>query len=364
MEQMSTLREDSVVREALDTLRPPSEPDVDRAFRRQMLLRRRPVETPAGTLGRIMGRLSFVRKPLPAIPIAAALVLALSLLTSPVQSLAAQFLTIFRVQDVQPITIPDNLQGLPNLSKLGDMTPAHPTPRSLQPTQVSSVSAASAAVGFTLETPSQLPNGLPAQPSLIGVTHGQTLGFTFRSAKAGTYLASIGHGDVALPAKFDGASLQFTIQPVAGLAYLPAGTSLKQIEAAAKSGQAGSSVHARSLAALFNGAGVIVFETKSPSLSASGVSASELRDFLLSLPGIPASTKAQLRAIGDWRNTLPIPAMPGSRLHKVQVDGAPGVVGQNGGTRMILWVKNGVVYGATGAKVSESELLTLAGSMK
>ena len=98
-------------------------------------------------------------------------------------------------------------------------------------------------------------------------------------------------------------------------------------------------------------------------MQASGVSADELRDFLLSLPGIPDDTKAQLRAIGDWRNTLPVPAAPGSNLHKVTVNGTPGVAGRNGSTQLVLWVKDGMVFAATAPKLDEKALLALAASM-
>jgi len=329
--------------------------------------------------------LSHLRRPMLGIPLAAALVLALSLFASPVRGLAAQFLTIFRVQDLTPVTVDLSGQGIPNLSQLGDMTgqstsvPAY--------THVATAAAASQAVGFTVAAPSALPSGLGPQPSAIVVTQGQTAGFTFRAAKAKAYLASIGQSNFALPGKFDGATLQLHIEPAVLMAYLPAGTKLPAIpdastaqsglpfqhraSAGAISSQAVRAAVAPAAAnrisnteqALLNG-GLAVVETKSPSVDASGVSASDLRNFLLSMPGLPASTVAQLRSIGDWQHTLPIPVAPGASLRKVTVGGSPAIVGTNMGMHMVVWVRNGIVYAAAGASTSDTQLLSLAASVQ
>ncbi|MDE3077738.1 MAG: hypothetical protein KGJ86_20145, partial [Chloroflexota bacterium] len=205
--------------------------------------------------------------------------------------------------------------------------------------------------------PSVLPAGLPVQPAAIAVSPARTVGFTFRAAKAKAYLASTGHADFSMPAKFDGASLQLHLQPAAIMAYLPAGTKVP-------AGQSAGSGEAGAARALLSSGGVILGETKSPSVDASGMSAEELRSFLLSLPGLPASTADQLRAIGDWRTTLPIPVGPNANLRKTQVNGASAVAGTNMGMHMIVWVKDGLVYGATGAAVSDADLAKLAASVK
>ncbi|MBV8087006.1 MAG: hypothetical protein JO247_19535 [Chloroflexi bacterium] len=378
MNPMSSLS-DPVVASALDHLAPEQAPDVEVALRRQRLMQRTAPPEPVPFWRRLAA-------PRFAGPIAAALVLAGSLFTSPVQSLAAQFLTVFRVQNVQPITVDKLSQPMPDLSRLGDMSP---NPRSLQihPTQVTNVAAATSQVGFNVLAPSSLPSGLANQPSVIAVTNGATLNFTFRADKARQYLDSTGHKDVVLPPKFDGASLQLQVNPAASLAYLPAGTSMADIQAAAGAveskpgpgnpvqgvvqphavpapGEKSDPGNAAALNKLLNGSSVLLIETKSPVLSASGVSADDLRNFLLSLPNLPADTKAQLQAIGDWSNTLPVPVTPGSNVHKVTINGAPGVAGKNGSANMVLWVSNGIVFVATGPNVDEGTLINLANSVK
>ncbi len=349
---------DPTVSHALDSLTPEAAPDVDGAWQRQLALQSRIQDSGF----RILSWPHQLPTSKFQIPIAAALILAVAFFAAPVRGLAAQFLTIFRVQDVTPITVDRVTQPLPDLSRLGDMSPS-PREVRLQPVQVESLSAASSRVGFNVQAPRQLPAGLPSQPSVIAVSNGATVNFTFRAQKAAAYLASSGHKDFSLPPKFDGATLTLRVPPAASLAYLPSGTSLADLQQAASSEQVGGKPDSAAINRLLNGSGALLIEARSPELDATGVSAEELRDFLLSLPGIPEDTKAQLRSIGDWRNTLPVPASPGSNLHKVSVNGAPGVAGRNGSGEMVLWVKNGLVFVATGPKLDEKVLLALASSV-
>ncbi|MHB8621591.1 MAG: hypothetical protein ACYDAG_18855 [Chloroflexota bacterium] len=310
-------------------------------------------------------RFAFFRRPLPAIPIAAALLLAISLFTSPMQSLAAQFLTIFRVQDFAVINMPQGSGGnfgygtVPNLTKFGDMAGNMTRP---QPAPVTSLAAASSAVGFAVATPSSLPNKLPAQPSSIRVSPGQTVGFTFRAAKAKAYLASIGESNFSLPPKFDGASLQLHIQPAVVLAYgaIPSASPAASPRASGRSGEAARGK------AFFSSGGIVLAETKAPSLDSSGVSSDDMRNFLLSLPGLPPQTRAELSAIGNWQNTLPIPVPPGVTASKTRVNGSPAVLygdPHNAIANGIVWQSNGIIYGAAGS-LSQPQLVTLAGSVK
>lgn len=358
---MNPTFEDPAVASALDALAPEREPDLQSALYRQRALQlsSRNLQFGVWTLAR--ARWGQIRSTKFQIPMAAALVAAV-LIVTPVRGLAAQFLAVFRVQDVQPITIDQLSQPLPDLRQLGDMSPA---PRDVRPhmTQVASLSAASSQVGFNVAIPGQVPAGLPNQPSILGVTNGASVNFTFRAQKARQYLTSTGHTNVVLPDKFDGATLHFQVFPAVTMAYVPAGTNLSDLQKAASSANAGGKPDASAVNAMLSGNGLLMIETKSPELDVSGVSADELRSFLLSLP-LPESTKVQLQAIGDWKNTLPVPAMPGSNLHKVSINGAPGVAGRNGAANMAVWISNGIVHAATGPKLDEQTLLSIAQSVK
>src|SRR5436309_8347964 len=89
--RLRMITSDPQVTQALDLLAPAAEPDVEAALQRQLALQ-------AGTRDR---RWPWLRAS--TLPIAAVLLLALALFAAPVRSLAAQLLTIFRVQDVTPI---------------------------------------------------------------------------------------------------------------------------------------------------------------------------------------------------------------------------------------------------------------------
>jgi len=171
---------DPTVSHALDSLTPEAAPDVDGAWQRQLALQSRIQDSGF----RILSWPHQLPTSKFQIPIAAALILAVAFFAAPVRGLAAQFLTIFRVQDVTPITVDRVTQPLPDLSRLGDMSPS-PREVRLQPVQVESLSAASSRVGFNVQAPRQLPAGLPSQPSVIAVSNGATVNFTFRAQKAG-----------------------------------------------------------------------------------------------------------------------------------------------------------------------------------
>jgi hypothetical protein len=338
------------VDEALDLLAPPAIPNIEDAYRRQLALQ---AASPRRSfLMTIAPRLTFLRRPIPAIPIAAALVLALSLFVSPVRTLADQFLTIFRAQDFALIQVePGSLGGIPDLTQFGEME-GDPDFNPSRARPVANLAEASTAVGFNVRTPARLPGGRSTQPSSVGVTSAATYGFTFRAERARTYLESVGRTDFSLPPKFDGASLRVHAYPAAVLTYAPPSAP-----------DAGAPRRLPS-AILDSTENVFFVQMRSPELEASGVTAEEFREFLLSIPGIPPSTLAQLRAIGDWRTTLPVPVPVNIPARKVQVNGAPGLVFADPqlGVGATLWLRDGIVY-AAGGPLTEAELLDLATSV-
>jgi hypothetical protein len=344
---------------ALDTLSPTESPNLTLAFARQRTLqvqrgRAWPHHRPWSFLmSMLTQQLSFVRQPVRALAAMAVLLFALSFLTSPMQSLASQFLTIFRVQDFTPVTVSRSLAGIPDLMQFGEMEPGAP-PR-LQPQQVASLGAASSAVGFTVKTPSSLPAGVQSQPKQIAVTPEQNVSFTFRADRARAYLASINRSDVTLPARFDGATLQVHVPAAAMLTFAPpeaVGSATSEVRRGALNDAALSSV--------------IMVQAKSPTVEASGVSLEELRDFLLSLPGLPAETAAQLRAIGNLGTTLPVPVPSDRSARKIQIDGAPGLIYADPNSSLaggLIWQRDGVVY-ALGGALNEAGLMSIATSVR
>jgi hypothetical protein len=63
-----------------------------------------------------------------------------------------------------------------------------------------------------------------------------------------------------------------------------------------------------------------------PKATSSGATTSEIENFLLTQPGVPADLAEQIRLLGNLQATLPIPTPPGATTESTEVDGSPAVV--------------------------------------
>ena len=281
----------------------------------------------------------------------AAIALTLGLAVSPEgRALASQFLAQFRSQQVTPIAITPQSQAeiqrtLNQLSNVG-LVRAPSYVRSgrgdASSVSVGSLAEASQRVGFALKTPdpASLPAGLSPMPR-IQVIPADELRFTFDTAKARAYFQSTGHPEVSLPDRFNGTSLVVSM-PAAALLHYAGDTS----------GQA----------LVIGQAGELAVGVDSPR----NVSLEELRDFLLGLPGLPSDTVAQLRSIGDWRTTLPIP-IPTDKVHwqSASFGGHPGLLlnDNSGIASAAVWQAEGHLYGLAGS-LKASDLQRVAASLR
>jgi hypothetical protein len=356
---------------ALDLLSPTAEPDTERALVRQRSLQVRDRYAPgharhdrrSSFMTSVMAPFAFLRRPMSALPIAALALLVLGLATPPGQSLAGQFLTIFRVQSSLAVSIGapggSDLAGIPDLTKFGDMSP---TTR-VEPHMVTDAATATTAVGFPVKVPGTLPAGIDRTPSRVEVTSAHTVTFTFRADKTRAYLDSIGRRDFKLPAKFDGASIQVNVPAAAVLVFSAPGAVVPS-SWVAPTDQTRPVGRPAGIGAALNS--VMVVEAKAPTVDAAGVSFEELRDFMLSLPGLPPETAAQIRAIGDLNTTLPVPVPNTATARKVQVNGGPGLIVAEQSTKLaggVVWQKDGIVY-AVGGPLNEGDLMSIAGSLR
>lgn len=97
-----------------------------------------------------------------------------------------------------------------------------------------------------------------------------------------------------------------------------------------------------------------------PVATATGATAGDLENFLLSRPGLPASLVNEIRLLGT--DSLPVPVPKGVPSRHVQVDGAPGVLitAPSGTGSGVLWEgRDGIVRGVAGL-VGSSEVLSVA----
>jgi hypothetical protein len=104
---------------------------------------------------------------------------------------------------------------------------------------------------------------------------------------------------------------------------------------------------------------------KAPKLSSTGVSVTEIENYVLRLPGVSPQLASAIRSIGDLTTTLPIPIpVDLASSQPVTVQGAQGLaVGDSTGVgSLVVWEKNGIVYGV-GGTLAESEVLNIANSL-
>ena len=208
------------------------------------------------------------------------------------------------------------------------------------PRTVADREQASRVAGFAVPVvdPSVLPRGVGRTPERIMVIPARETAITFDRDHALDYLRDNGRPDARLPERFDGTRL---------VVQLPA-VVIQQF-----AGRDGGP------ALLVGKAGMLGLDTEG------GASLEELREVALDLPGLPAETVAQLRAIGDWRTTLPLP-VPTDEVSwdATQVEGAEAIsfADPSGRLHALLWQRSGSIWGVAGV-VGADEARDVANSL-
>jgi hypothetical protein len=258
------------------------------------------------------------------------------------RALGNQILQNFRVQRFAAISFDSNqsLRALPDLAALGSVTEfSHGRMR-----PVPSVEEASNLAGFSVRLPAS--NTISHEPQLM-VIEPSSMSFTFDVERAREYLAATGT-DVQIADRFDGAVLSATMPPVVVAQY---------------GGRPGRFAPGPEM---FGPESLVVIQGYSPSANVAGrVSLDEMRQLLLSMPGLPPETIAQLRAIDDWTTTMPIPVPRDIGIaHDVQLNGRPAlaIADNTGAGGLVLWTQGGVVYAVGGGKTAD-ELLRIASTL-
>ena len=288
-------------------------------------------------------------KPLGGLAAAACLVSAFAF--TPAGSLAQGFLSIFEPAQFTAVGVTStdlqSLRNLPDLNNLGTMAGG------AQPsiTPMDSAAAASRASGLTVLTPATLPASVPAHPTYLAFGS-SSASFTFSAAKAAASVAATGKALPSMPAGLDGSTLQVTIGPGVVATY---GASASRVKAPSSPQDPLSGLPA-----------LVVAQAAAPQVASTGVGVATIKGYLVQLPGITASLKAQIEAIGNPESTVPIPVpIDLAVAQHVDVNGAPGLlVGDNTGVgSAMIWQRNHVVYGVAGA-LSQDDILAVARSLR
>lgn len=257
--------------------------------------------------------------------LAAALALTLLLLTPEGQAAASGFLAQFRSQRLQIVTFnPEQARqtGILRLERLGTV---RTTSQGQRPVELANIQEAASRAGLPVlqPDPATLPNGVAKTPRVRFNPPAETR-LTFDRQKVRQYFDALNRPDLALPDRLHGSTLVVALPPVVMLEY------------AAGDGKPALMVgQAREVQVGVEG----------------GASLDEVRDFLLSLPDLPSDLARQLRAIQDWRNTLPIP-VPVDKIawQGTTIAGAPAyILNDNTGLgSAVIWQRDGRIIGVAG----------------
>ena len=273
----------------------------------------------------------------------------------PVQSLAQDWLKTFRVQKFSAITVRVPQMGqLPQPREISDAEKAqlmqmfsalgtldtNATPSSVR--EVATLEDARAHLtnkGGTLRTPRNLPAAFANAPVRYGVGEATVSTYTLNVAVAKQYLSLLGSQELnsfEWPEGVDKLTFGLDVPASAVIAY---GDETK---------------------------GFGVLQMASPTLSVpSNLDVTALRTALLGIPGLPADTIAQLRAVENWEKTLIIPVPQDATTENPDISGNPGLLildGQGRGS-LLLWQDDDILY-AVGGNLTRDEALAVARSMR
>jgi hypothetical protein len=275
------------------------------------------------------GRLRLVLRRPAVLAVAVALVV-----TGAGAAAATDWLPIFRTERVAPVSITTaDLVALPDLSAYGQVqVTGRPDVH-----EVPNAAAAAAETGLRVPEVAVLPRGVSGQP-VRQVGDRITLTFTFSAERAARAAAEAGTTLPPPPPGLDGSSVRLVAGPGAAQTWT-------------------SSAGAPAL---------VVGRAVAPTAFSSGVPFETVRDYLLSLPGLPAGVAAQLRTFAADGSTLPLP-VPADRFttSTAKVGGVPATVLQTRDRTLaaVVWVDDGVLTVVAGSLDSD-EVLAVAGGLR
>jgi hypothetical protein len=247
---------------------------------------------------------------------------------------ANDWLQIFRTEQIAPVSVTTaDLVALPDLSAYGELSvtgdgDVHEVP---------DAAAAAAETGLDVPEVAALPRGVSGEPAYqVGGEVSAT--FTFSADRAARTAAEGGETLPPPPPGLDGSQVRLVAGPgMAGIWSQSAGAPT-----------------------------LVVGRAVAPTAFSSGVPFETVRDYLLSLPGLPEDVAAQLRTFSADGSTLPLP-VPAEQVStsSAQVNGVPATVLTTRDRTMaaVVWVDDGVVTVVAGA-LDADEVLTVAQDLR
>lgn len=247
---------------------------------------------------------------------------------------ANDWLQIFRTEQVAPVSFStSDLVTLPDLDAYGEVL----VTGDVDVNPVPDAAAAAAETGLDVPEVSTLPRGVSGEP-VYQVGGEVSATFTFSAERAARAAAEAGTTFPTPPPGLDGSQVRLVAGPgVATIWRQPTG-----------------------VPALFVGRAV------APTAFSSGVPFETVRDYLLSLPGLPDDVATQLRTFTADGSTLPLP-VPADRMtsSSAQVDGVPATVltSRDRLLAAVVWANEGVVTVVAGS-LDPAEVVSIARGLR
>jgi hypothetical protein len=308
--------------------------------------------------------------------LAAILVLALALTLPPVQALAQDFLGLFRVQQITIVEFdPENMDrnfdsGLPGGPILSDEIDIE----EIGETQKVDTAAEASELA---NIPVRLPSNAEGEPSLV-VQKGAHVAFEIDLARINALLAAVGQ-EVELPDSLDGQTITANLPQSVMAAYGPeceVDERLEELEAGKEHDFKAMSHEEREQMREERHFGreakdcIVLMQLASPTIEAPNeLPIAELGAAFLQIMGMSPEEAANFSASLDWSSTLVIPVPRNEADYReVSVDGVTGTLiqeasGRHGGGFVLMWVKDGILYGFTGSG-DGSQALEMANSLQ
>jgi hypothetical protein len=321
LDGLAAAREDaSVVAAALAT---EVDVDVDAAWRRFSTTA--PAAQPTTTTPRPRRSRTLLRRPVVATLAAAAV------LGGAGVAAAGGWIEIFQTEQIAPVSINTaELVAVPDLDAYGSLL----VTREPDVHQVPDAAAAGAETGLDVPHVTTLPRGVSGEPA-YQVGGRVTAVFTFSADRAAR---AAGGALPPPPPALDGSRVRLVAGPLVAQIW---------------SQRSGAPA-------------LVVGRAVAPKAFSSGVPFETVRDYLLSLPGVPDDVAAQLRTFNADGSTLPLP-VPSRRFttSPEQVNGVPATVlaARDRTMAAVVWVQDGVVTAVAGS-LDADEVLSVARELR
>ncbi|UCF60616.1 MAG: zf-HC2 domain-containing protein [Anaerolineaceae bacterium] len=286
---------------------------------------------------------------------AVVVVIAISMLFPQVQVLAGRLLSLFRVEQIQPIEISLTLGMLPDYMEgyfgslevlLGDQIDME---KLVEPVEVQDASEASKLAGFTV----RLPTEKESEPHIFYIA-ASTIQYEIEHELLQSLLIEIGRGDIVIPESVDGKQVTIHLPDIVMAMYGECG--LEGDEDQPSTGERETCM--------------ALVQARSPTVDVPPeLDLNSLGEIFLQVLGMSDQEAARFSEKVDWLTTLVLPIPADAQYEEIaDVDGAPGILvkdpyGKDMARFTLVWIKSGILHGLMGID-DPSHALIVADSLK